>query len=462
MDVQPPMDVVDVASVVDVADASDAQDASDVLDVVDVVDVVDASDVQDACVPVEDRCGPVEICGNGLDDNCDRSVDEGCPCDPGMVQSCFGGPPGRRNIGTCQDGTQTCLGTRQWGPCLGGINPRPDECNGADNLCTGCSQRSSCPILCPTGDDDPRVPTGAPFREYALRGTDFYRGGALTWRWSVQGGPCDRLPGAIASFELRNAASSTATFVPKLSGDYTVSLTVTTLDGRTYSCSWVVHIEGPGMRIEMCYPESSVSDLDLFLHSPFDRNPWYSSVGTDAFTPTASCCAWHNCEATIRGRTLTGNPVPRANWGYMNSPLSECENGPQGSQWRDLGFCSNPRLDIDNNLSEGTGLPENINVDRPGDNQTFRVMVHNFTGTLARPVVNVYCSGRRVATFGAAPDEVPRFEGARAGREIGAMWRVADVTTHVDAMGRTTCTVAPLHPPAMSSGYWVTYRDPQY
>ncbi len=455
MDAAPEMDVEDVR---DVASEPDVVDVSDVVDVPDVRDVVDAAD---ACVPVEDRCGPVEICGNGLDDNCDRTVDEGCACDPGMVQRCFGGPPGRRNIGICQDGTQTCLGTRQWGPCLGGIIPRPDECNGADNLCTGCSQRQSCPILCPTGDNDPRVPTGVPFREYPLRGTDFYRGSALSWRWGVQGGPCDRIPTASPSFELRSASSSSATFIPKLSGDYTVTLTVTTIEGRTYTCSWVVHVEGPGMRIEMCYPESSVSDLDLFIHSPRNRNAWYASVGADAFEPTRDSCGWHNCEATIRGMDV-GGPIPRADWGYMQSPLSECVNGPQGSQWRDLGFCANPRLDIDNNLSEGTGLPENINVDQPGNNETFRVMVHNFTGTVARPLVNVYCSGRRVATFGAAPDEVPRFEGPRPDRTIGAMWRVADVTTRIDAMGRTNCVVTPLHPPASASGYWVTFGDGQY
>ena len=127
-------------------------------------------------------------------------------------------------------------------------------------------------------------------------------------------------------------------------------------------------------------------------------------------------CGWHNCEANIRGSSpLSGAPVPRADWGYGTSLLAECENGPQGDTWRALGACSNPRLDIDNNLSEGTGVPENINVDRPRDGETFRIMVQNFSGTRARPLVNVYCAGRRVATLGAPPDEGPPFEAARAG-----------------------------------------------
>src|SRR5690606_1939135 len=107
--------------------------------------------------------------------------------------------------------------------------------------------------------------------------------------------------------------------------------------------------------------------------------------------PEASC-GWHNCEATVRQTVhpVTGGPVSRADWGYAPSPLAACENGPQGEQWRANGACANPRLDIDNNLSEGIGVPENINVDRPRDGETFRVMVQNFSGALARPVVNIY------------------------------------------------------------------------
>jgi hypothetical protein len=454
-------DTLDVTDVEDVPDSADIVDVIDVVDAPDVADVRDVPDVPDACTPVQDRCGPVEICGNGLDDNCNGSSDEGCRCEPGMVQPCFAGPPGRRNIGICQDGTQVCLGTAAWGPCLGGIVPRPDECNGADNLCNGCSQRSDCPILCPTGEGDPRVPTGAPLRDYALRGTDFYRGPAASWQWRVEGGPCDRISPRLQSFELRGERSATATFVPRLSGDYTVFLSVVTTAGRTLSCSWIVHIEGPGMRVEMCYPESETMDLDLFLHRPNDRTPWYGTP-SDVFRPTGNACGWHNCEANIRGMGI-GGPISRADWGYGRSALIECENGPQGDQWRALGFCANPRLDIDNNLSEGIGLPENINVDRPRDGESFRIMIQNFTGTVSRPLVNVYCAGRREATLGAPPDEVPRFEAARRGNtDIGAMWRVADVRTRVDAMGRTSCIVSPLHPPGTTRGYWVTVRDPQF
>jgi hypothetical protein len=155
--------------------------------------------------------------------------------------------------------------------------------------------------------------------------------------------------------------------------------------------------------------------------------------------------------------------VPRADWGYAHSPLVECENGPQGAAWRNLGYCANPRLDIDNNLQEGTGVPENINVDDPRDGETFRIMVQNFSGRLSRPLVNVYCGGRRVATYGEAPNTVQDFEGLPGMVSVGAMWRVADVAVRVDAANRTTgCDVEPLHPPGSTRGYWITQNDPSY
>jgi hypothetical protein len=407
------------------------------------------------CIPVDDRCAG-ERCGDGEDGDCDGMVDEECACEPGAVQICFPGPPGRRGVGACTDGTQTCGLSGTWGPCEGGIGPREDVCNGLDNLCDGCSERRDCPIDCP-GPDDPRIADLDPFDTQALVGRSFYPGMARSWRWSVEGGPCDGIAPGLNSFELESATSETARFTPRLSGDYTVTLEVVTVEGTRLSCEWVQHVRGPGLRIEMCYPESETQDLDLVVHEPGSVVDWYPRGGT-ARDITRDACSWANCEAMVRG----GPGWTRADWGYMRSPLSECENGPQGAQWRALGFCANPRLDIDNNLSEGVGLPENINIDAPGDGETFRVMVQNWTGTAARPIVNVYCAGRRIATYGAAPDIVPGYSGRTGDVAPGAMWRVVDVTTRVAPDGTLTCDAAALHPPGATTGYYVTYDDGRY
>ena len=163
--------------------------------------------------------------------------------------------------------------------------------------------------------------------------------------------------------------------------------------------------------------------------------------------------------ATAGRRHESPRTIARANWGYPNSPLEECVGGPQGRDWAALGYCTNPRLDIDNNLRQGTGLPENINIDQPNDGDGFRIMVQNFSGSYAQPIVNIYCGGSRVATYGAPPDVLPAFSGSRGGSTVGAMWRVADVVTNVASNGEVSCSVTGLHPLGKSAGYFVTNDD---
>lgn len=426
-----------------------------------VPDVLPPPDPIATCVPVDDACGPTEVCGNGADDDCNGTVDERCPCAPGSVQPCSGGPPGRRHVGVCVDGSQTCSTDGTWGPCLGGVAPHQEAtCNGADNLCNGCSHDTWCPITCPT-PDDARLPTGHPFAPYVLRGEDFFPGTGQRWQWTVQGGPCDAVS-PRPSFVLTGAATDTLTFLPQLSGEYTVTLAVVTSTGDTLRCTFVVHIAGPGLRVEMCYPESTFRDLDLYLHRPGTAGPWFDEGTANTYSASDEACSWHNCEAHVRNYPGT-TVVPRADWGYANTPLSECEHGPFGYQWQQLGSCANPRLDIDNNLAEGIGLPENINVDDPRDGDTFRIMVQNFSGSLAHPLVNVYCGGRRMATFGEPPSEVHRFVGDPGSATFGAMWRVADVAVRVDRAGMTTgCGVQAIHPPGAREGYSVTQNDSQF
>ena len=95
------------------------------------------------CIALPDSCGAAEICGNGADDDCNGQVDDGCSCQPGAQQSCFTGPPGRRNVAVCSDGIQTCIGNEfgTWGPCVGDAAPGAEVCDGLDNDCNGCVER---------------------------------------------------------------------------------------------------------------------------------------------------------------------------------------------------------------------------------------------------------------------------------------------------------------------------------
>lgn len=96
-------------------------------------------------------CGPPptdqpvpEVCGNGLDDDLNGFVDEGCPCSVGASQPCFGGLPSQATAPNCTMGTQQCTGTPEfhgWGKCSGwqcGTVPPDEICNnGIDDNCNG-------------------------------------------------------------------------------------------------------------------------------------------------------------------------------------------------------------------------------------------------------------------------------------------------------------------------------------
>ena len=390
--------------------------------------------------PVVDGCVANETCNNGTDDNCNGQVDEGCLCTPGAVQACFRGQPGRRHVGACVDGMQTCTGSGEftmWGPCTGGIAPGTEACDSQDNNCNGCvDDDPSCCIVelaCPGPGD---MPDGQPYQNYVIDGTAFFSGQVQSWSWDVTGGPCDQLfltttSPVTQSFTITGQTSSMLTIHPTLSGDYTVHVRITAVGGMIYECTFIVHIAGPGFRVELCSDRSADTDIDLHMHRP----------GTTTNFFTGDDCYFSNCAS-----------FGSISWGYANSPLAECSGGPQGASWQALGYCRNPRLDIDSIYNNGT--PENINVDNPSNGQSFRVMVHYWGGSgAAHPMVNVYCGGYLRGSYGAAPDVVPNFDTPSS--STGDIWRVVDGTVTVVAGMTTDCSLVPLHPPSMTTGYWV-------
>jgi hypothetical protein len=85
--------------------------------------------------------GMTEACNN-VDDNCDGATDEGCECTTGESRPCG------TDEGACEPGTQTCQ-AGAWGDCLGGVLPRPEECNGMDDNCDGNTDEG---CACAQGD----------------------------------------------------------------------------------------------------------------------------------------------------------------------------------------------------------------------------------------------------------------------------------------------------------------------
>ncbi len=68
---------------------------------------------------------------DGLDNDCDGTIDEACLCQDGAVQPCGD------NVGQCTQGEQTCVAGR-FGECSG-HGPSSEVCDGVDNDCDGAA-----------------------------------------------------------------------------------------------------------------------------------------------------------------------------------------------------------------------------------------------------------------------------------------------------------------------------------
>ncbi|MCC7535226.1 MAG: hypothetical protein IT379_03390 [Deltaproteobacteria bacterium] len=90
-----------------------------------------------------------ELCGNGLDDDCNGAIDDGpgCACPPGETRECYAGPRAEIGVGVCRAGTQRCeSGGIAWSACDGEVGPSLEVCdNGLDDDCNGVSDDGCAP-----------------------------------------------------------------------------------------------------------------------------------------------------------------------------------------------------------------------------------------------------------------------------------------------------------------------------
>jgi hypothetical protein len=250
------------------------------------------------------------------------------------------------------------------------------------------------------------------------------------------------------------------------SGRYALRIEVTRADRTTGECRVPVYVDGAGLRVELSWDtqggiESAGVDLDLHV-AVIDRDrPRPSAWFTEDDCYYASCKAPGGVVQWGRGATdMRFAPT---------TDVARCENAPPpwGDRFRASGRCWNPRLDTDTTRCDprvrdprdpSFCFVENVSVDAPPEDVTFRVAVNYFrdhgtcsdsdrSNDAARPHLFVYCGAGVRAELGAVDAGGLVSMRCQDNAGVGSAnwtWLAADVRFVTNACGVRDCVVVPL------------------
>jgi len=133
-----------------------------------------------------------------------------------------------------------------------------------------------------------------------LDGSRFVSGDVKTWHWTLVREDCDAVV-ADPEFVLQGGERPVLMFQAVRPSNYHFTLKVVGAAGDSGSCKFDVPTDGRGMRVELCWDTSQNTDLDMYLHNPFDRAPWFTAgVGMLADGINGTTCNVANCTANLR------------------------------------------------------------------------------------------------------------------------------------------------------------------
>jgi hypothetical protein len=115
------------------------------------------------------NCTVGSDCGSGV---CRGNLCVAGVCQPGATRTCGS------DVGACEFGTETCADDGSgWEPCLGGVGPQPETCNGLDDDCDG---------VIDGGNPGGGAPCNTGLPGICATGTMVCEGGALVCAQNVQ------------------------------------------------------------------------------------------------------------------------------------------------------------------------------------------------------------------------------------------------------------------------------------
>jgi hypothetical protein len=380
----------------------------------------------------------------GLDDDCDGEVDEDCPCNAGMVQSCFKGNPAYASDPGCFPGTQHCTEFGWWDECIGGVHALPpDNCY---------QQQVGCHAI-----------QSYPFATVHLKdGTGTFSDGALSEAWTVD------CPPGVSPCPAVTGSNPVDEFRPLQSGEYTVHYAKQTANGQE-SCDYPLFVGAPGLRVELDWEHDlggTGVDLDLHMHKPGDTSVWKGNGGSPVDCAYANCVFGDFVPQSANAPAWFGAGQPPAPMDWYADPVPEkntCYFAPRGvgALWEaNAQGCHNPRLDLDNITCNPAVTdvddpafcaPENINVDYPPADQWIRIGVHYFGNHgqtySVHPRVRIFCNAELMAELGPGGfDARVTFAPADGINPATSLfWLVADVRFLDDPCAAQRCEVKTIY-----------------
>ncbi len=151
---------------------------------------------------------------DGVDNDCDGVVDEGCECTHGETRECYTGPTETLGVGMCKAGLEECDGGTWSGECSGEVTPTSETCDGRDNDCDGEADETD---IEEGFEDEPEgwhsFSTGSETPQINATSSETAHSGSQSGKASHFWGLCAQIGGIAKDYDLEGNVDSLSMYV---------------------------------------------------------------------------------------------------------------------------------------------------------------------------------------------------------------------------------------------------------